>query len=141
MSMWKMPTDYLLGDGLWRSPQLIATIGLGPDAFTGGQSFTLTPFIVGLTLHLLTSAMMGIAYVPLLRIPLLRARPVITAVVYAFIAWLDAQYILIPLLWETGAEHGFPVRLAVAHLVFGPGAGHIYSVVVMGNRLNTEQGK
>jgi hypothetical protein len=119
MSIWEMSSAMLLGAGLWKAPLLIATIVLGPQVYDGGRQFAVGPVMLGLLLHELASAGMGLAYVPLVHIPLLGRHPIITAVLYAFVSWIVAQYALIPWLSPTMAQHTPPLQLAIAHIVFG----------------------
>jgi hypothetical protein len=119
MTAWKMAEASISGVGLWRPPNLIATIVLGPSANTG--SFVPVPFVVGMTLHLLASIGMGLAYAavaPLLR----RPRPaveVVAIVGYTVLSWALYQYLIMPSLAPTMDANVSPASLAVAHVVFG----------------------
>lgn len=123
MSMWKMGVDFIIGKGLWGAPKLIATIMLGPNAYDGTGQFALMPVLVGFGLHEITSAAMGILYIPLVRAPYLQRYPVITAAVYSFIAWIIAQYFMLPVLSPTMIQNVSPAGLAIAHVVFGIAMG------------------
>lgn len=123
MSVWKMGGDMLMGKGLWRAPKLIGTIALGSVAAEGPHRFDFAPVIWGLGLHELTSAAMGIIYAALLHLPGLGQYPLLTAVGYAFVSWIVAQYALIPSLSRTMARESSPFGLAVAHIVFGLALG------------------
>ncbi len=123
MSAWKMGADLVAGNGLWTAPQLIATILLGPSAYDGGERFRLAPVAVGLGLHELTSAGMGLVYVPLLRHPALGRWPVVTAVVYALISWAVYQVAIMPWLAPVMKRESSALGLAVAHVVLGVALG------------------
>ncbi len=123
MSAWKMGTDVLRGRGLWGAPELIATIPLGPSAYDGGHRFRPGPVLAGLVLHEATSAGMGLAYVPLVRHPVLGRRPIATAVGYALASWAAYQYGIMPRLAPVMDRHVVPVGMAAAHVVFGLALG------------------
>ncbi len=120
MSVWKMGQTAVQGKGLWRPPNLIATILLGKAADRYG--FTPVPFLVGMTLHLGTSAGMGWIYAALVH-PVL-GRPdgwhlVLAAVAYALLSWAIYQYLLMPWLAPIMDRDTSPFWLAVAHIVYG----------------------
>lgn len=120
MSVWKMGEAALTGAGLWRPPNLIATLVLGPSADTG--SFAPVPFAVGMTLHALASIAMGVVYVALLARPTARHRPMaeLAAIVaYALVSWAVYQWLIMPWLAPTMDASVSPLSLAVAHVVFG----------------------
>lgn len=141
MSAWKMGTDAVRGRGLWGAPELIATIPLGPSAYDGGHRFRLGPAVVGLALHEATSAAMGLAYVPLVRYPLLGRRPVVTAVGYALASWAVYQYGIMPWLAPVMDRHVSPVGLAIAHVVFGLALGGYVVRVTAGQSIAGEAGR
>ncbi|MDX1663529.1 MAG: hypothetical protein R3272_07030 [Candidatus Promineifilaceae bacterium] len=119
MSLWMMGWGLVTGDGTWRMPQLISTVILSSDAYTGGQTFNLTPVMVGFLLHELTSAAMGLLYALLIRLPLLRLVPLWTAVIYAFISWIVAELWLFPFVSATLAAESRSLPVGLAHIVFG----------------------
>lgn len=119
MSIFKMVTDFLRGAGLWLAPQMIATILLGPDAVVDGNQLALMPVAVGFLLHFATSAVMGSYFFLFLNFPLIARYPVWWGVAYGFVAWLVAQYWLLPPLSETMIRNTPPFQLMVAHLIFG----------------------
>ncbi len=141
MSAWKMGTDVVRGRGLWGAPELIATIPLGPSAYDGGHRFRLGPAVVGLALHEATSAAMGLAYVPLVRYPVLARRPVVTAVGYALVSWAAYQYGIMPSLAPVMDRHVSPVGLAIAHVVFGLVLGGYAGQVMAGRPAASGVGK
>lgn len=123
MSLLMMLWDGLAGDGIWTLPQAIATIILGPDAYEGGQQFLLVPVLAGFTLHELTSAAMGLAFVLLLRLPGLSQLAVANAVIYGLVSGVVAEWWLIPRLSETMARHTETGQLLIGHIVFGLALG------------------
>ena len=119
MSVWMMGWGLVAGDGAWSMPQLISTVILGPDGYMGGQIFRAGPVMTGFLLHELTSAGMGLVYAPLIRLPLLRRAPLVTAVFYAFVSWIVAELWLFPFVSDTLAAESTPLQTALAHIVFG----------------------
>lgn len=119
MTVWKMAEAWLTGVGAFRPPNLISTIVLGPSANTG--SFAAMPFIVGMTLHILASIAMGVAYAAgSRRLRHLRPATELLAIVgYALLSWAAYQYRIMPWLAPTMDANVSPVSLAVAHVVFG----------------------
>lgn len=119
MTVWKMGEATLAGADAWRPPNLISTIVLGPSANTG--SFQAGPFAVGMTLHVLASIAMGVAYVALLG-PVMVRRTVVAElaaiVAYALASWAVYQWLIMPWLAPTMDAHVSPLSLAVAHVVF-----------------------
>jgi hypothetical protein len=122
MTVWKMAEAALRGLGVWRPPNLIATIVLGPSANSG--SFAAVPFVVGMTLHLLTSIAMGMFYawvVFRLRMRLNASAELLVIVGYALLNWAVYQWLIMPWFAPTMNKHTSPVSLAVAHVVFAVG--------------------
>jgi hypothetical protein len=91
MSGWKMAEAAVSGAGIWRPPNLIATIVLGPSANSG--TFDLPAFLTGMVLHLLTSLGMGLVYAALAaRLPPMAALVEIAGIVgYALLSWATYQ--------------------------------------------------
>ena len=123
MSIFMMVWDGLASDGIWTLPQAIATILLGPDVYEGGQTFLPLPVLTGFTLHELTSAAMGLAFVLLLRLPGLSQLAVANAVIYGVVSAVVAEWWLIPRLSETMARHTEAGQLLIGHAVFGLALG------------------
>jgi hypothetical protein len=122
MTVWKMAEAVITGAGLWRPPNLIGTIVLGPSANTG--DFDGRAFAVGMTLHLLTSIAMGIVYAALAArlLPRLSAAAELAAIVaYALLSWAVYQWLIMPWLTPTMDESTSATSLAVAHVVFALG--------------------
>ncbi len=118
MSAWMMTKAAISGAGIWRPPNLIATIVLGPSANSG--TFDLTAFLTGMVLHLLTSIGMGLVYAALsARLPPRTALVELAVfVAYALLSWATYQWLIMPWLAPTMAQNTSPVSLAVAHVVF-----------------------
>ncbi len=120
MSIWKMGQTAIQGKGLWRPPNLIATIPLGKDADRTG--FAPLPFLAGMALHLATSAGMGWLYAAFIHSLLGRpdGRGLITwAVAYALLSWAIYQYLVMPWLAPIMDRNTSPFWLAIAHAVYG----------------------
>lgn len=119
MSIWKMGQGLLDGSGFWRPPNLIATILLGERA--NRREFLPLPFVIGMALHLLTSAGMGWFYAvvvgPLFHHPAGWGL-VIASVAYALVSWAFYQYLIMPWLAPIMGRHVHPFWLAVAHVVY-----------------------
>lgn len=122
MTAWKMAEAVVAGAGLWRPPNLIATIVLGPSADSG--DFDGAAFAVGMTLHLLTSIAMGVVYAGLAArlLPRLPAPAEIVAIVaYALLSWAVGQWLVVPWLAPTIDQTTSAASLAVALVVFALG--------------------
>ena len=120
MSVFMMLWDGLAGDGMWTMPQLIGTIVLGADAYQRGQQFLAGPVLVGLTLHTLTSAVMGAAFLLILRLlPVLTRAATGSALLYGGVAGIVAEGWLVPLLSPTMSRHTEPGQMVAGHLVYG----------------------
>ncbi len=122
MTVWKMAEAVVAGAGLWRPPNLIATIVLGPSANSG--DFDGAAFAVGMSLHLLTSIAMGVVYAGLAArlLPRLSARAEIVAIVaYGLMNWAVYQWLVMPWLAPTMDRSTSATSLAVAHVVFAVG--------------------
>ncbi len=120
MSLWKMGQAAIQGKGLWRPPNLIATIMLGKDA--NQTDFAPVPFLAGMALHAATSAGMGWIYAALVH-PVL-GRPggwglILAAVGYALLSWAIYQYLIMPWLAPIMDRNTSPFWLAIAHVVYG----------------------
>lgn len=119
MTVWKMAEAAITGAGLWRPPNLIATIVLGPSANSG--DFDGPAFTVGMTLHLLTSTAMGLVYAVLAArfLPTVSAAAEVVAIVaYALVSWAVYQWLLMPWLAPVMDNTASATSLAVAHVVF-----------------------
>lgn len=120
MSVWKMGEAALTGKGLWRPPNLIASIVLGEHADTG--RFLASAFTIGMTLHALASALMG-GFYGLVIAPHVHAWPTpaqtLLILGYALLNWAAYQYLIMPWLAPIMNRHSRPLSLAVAHLVWG----------------------
>ncbi len=112
-----------------------------PSAYDGGHRFRFGPAVVGLALHEATSAAMGLAYVPLVRYPVLARRPVVTAVGYALVSWAAYQYGIMPSLAPVMDRHVSPVGLAIAHVAFGLVLGGYAGQVMAGRSAASGVGK
>jgi hypothetical protein len=122
MTVWKMAEAAIAGAGAWRPPNLIATIVLGPSANVG--TFDTAAFVVGMTLHLLTSIAMGLVYAAIAcrLLPRLSAAAELAAVIaYALLSWAVYQWLVMPWLAPTMNDNTSAVSLAVAHVVFALG--------------------
>lgn len=122
MTAWKMAEAVASGAGLWRPPNLIATIVLGQSADTG--TFLGDAFLVGMVLHLGTSIAMGVVYATLLARPLRNARAlteVAVLICYALISWAVYQWLVMPWLAPIMNRETTALSLAVAHVVFALG--------------------
>lgn len=122
MTVWKMAEAGLAGVGVWRPPNLIATIVLGASANTG--DFAPAAFAVGMTLHVLTSVGMGVVYAALaarLLPDLAPATEVAVIVGYALLSWATYQWLVMPWLAPTMDENVSPTSMAIAHVVFALG--------------------
>lgn len=122
MSVWKMAEAGLRGRGIWRPPNLIATIILGDSADTG--RFSARAFTVGMALHALVSALMGWVY-GLVIAGAVQDWPVpgrIAAIVaYALLSWAVYQWLIMPRLAPTMDREVSAPSLAVAHVVWAAG--------------------
>jgi hypothetical protein len=120
MSIWKMAEALARGRGLWRPPNLIASILLGERADTG--RFLASGFVVGMALHAVASAFMGWLYGVLVS-PAARdwSAPAEIAVIlgYALLNWAVYQYLVMPWLAPIMNRRTGARSLAVAHLVWG----------------------
>ncbi len=122
MTVWKMAEAAISGVGVWRPPNLIATIVLGPSANSG--AFQYAPFAVGMLLHLLTSIAMGVVYAALAARFLPRVAPAAElgmVIAYALLSWATYQWLIMPWLAPTMDENVTPTSLAIAHVVFALG--------------------
>ncbi len=122
MTVWKMAEAAITGVGVWRPPNLIATIVLGPSANTG--DFSATAFAAGMLLHVLTSIAMGLGYAWLAArvLPRLKPWPELGAiVVYALLSWAAYQWLIMPWIAPTMDENVAPSSLAIAHVVLALG--------------------
>jgi hypothetical protein len=122
MTVWKMAEAALRDVGVWRPPNLIATIALGPSA--NSENFVAVPFIVGMTLHLLASITMGVLYAwaaTRLELRLTASAEIPVIVGYALLNWAVYQWLIMPWFAPTMHAHTSPLSLAVAHAVFGLG--------------------
>jgi hypothetical protein len=123
MTVEKMAEAAIAGVGVWRPPNLIATVVLGPSANTG--EFSYAPFAVGMLLHVLASLAMGVVYAALAArfLPRVMTRAaelgVITA--YALLSWATYQWLIMPWLAPVMDENVTPTSMAVAHVVFALG--------------------
>jgi hypothetical protein len=122
MTVWKMAEAAISDVGVWRPPNLIATIVLGPSADSG--AFQYAPFAVGMLLHVLTSIAMGVLYAAFAARFLPRVTPAAELVViigYALLSWPTYQWLIMPWLDPTMNENVTPTSLAIAHVVFALG--------------------
>jgi hypothetical protein len=133
MSVEKMIEAAVRGKGLWRPPNLIASMVLGARADTG--RFLLDGFLVGMALHALASAFMGWLYgiaiaehvdqwSTLLEVLLILG--------YAVAHWATYQYLTMPWLAPVMNRNISPLSLAVAHLVWGGAFAWWYLLVAGG---------
>lgn len=111
MTVWKMGEAVVTGAGAWRPPNLIATIVLGPSADTG--AFSAAAFAVGMTLHLIVSIGIELAYgalaawlLPALSWP----RELGAIVVYALASWVIYQWLIMPWLLRPWTRERRPSR-------------------------------
>jgi uncharacterized membrane protein YagU involved in acid resistance len=119
MSGWKMAEAAISGAGVWRPPNLIATLVLGPSANSG--AFQALPFAVGMLLHVLTSIAMGVVYAAFAARFLPRLAPAAelgVIVVYALLSWATYQWLTMPWLAPTMDANVTPTSLAIAHVIF-----------------------
>jgi hypothetical protein len=119
MSVWKMAEAVLTGQGLWRPPNLIASILLGERADTG--RFLTSGFVVGMSLHAVASAGMGWFY-GLVIAPPVRDWPVaaeaFVVLGYALASWAAYQYLAMPRWAPVMHRSTTPLSLAAAHVVW-----------------------
>lgn len=120
MSVEKMIEAALRGEGLWRPPNLIASILLGRRADTG--RFLLGGLLLGMALHALASAFMGWLYGVAVaehvdQWPALVQTLLILG--YALIHWAAYQYLIMRWLAPVMDRASAPASLAVGHLVWG----------------------
>ena len=122
MSVWKMAEAGLRGRGIWRPPNLIATIVLGDRTDTG--RFSAVGFTIGMVLHMLVSALMGWFYGIVIAGAVqdwaVVAR-IATIATYALISWAVYQWLIMPRLAPTMDRETSAPSLAVAHLVWAAG--------------------
>lgn len=127
MSAWRMAEESLAARGMWRAPNLVASILLGARAIRG--DFALGTVGVGMALHLATSAAMGVLFGLLAEAFGLTDVPgavtVGAAVGYALLGWLLWQYLLMPWLAPEMGTETQPASLAVANGVYGLALGLI----------------
>jgi hypothetical protein len=119
MTVEKMAEAALAGVGVWRPPNLIATIVLGPSANTG--DFSYAPFAVGMLLHVLTSLAMGVVYAALAARFLPRVTPAVELGVilgYVLLSWAAYQWLVMPWLAPVMDANVSPTSMAIAHVVF-----------------------
>ena len=120
MSIWKMAEAAIKGEGVWRPPNLIASILLGRRADTG--RFLADGFLVGMALHALASAFMGWFYgIVIADAVQAWSLPAQTVLIlgYALLHWAAYQYLIMPWLAAVMNRSTTPLSLAVAHLVWG----------------------
>jgi hypothetical protein len=122
MTVWKMAEAAISGVGIWRPPNLIATIVLGPSANSG--AFQYLPFAVGMLLHVLTSIAMGVVYAALAArfLPRMAPAPEFGVIIgYALLNWAAYQWLIMPWLAPVMDANVSPTSLAIAHVVFALG--------------------
>src|SRR5689334_6050641 len=87
MSGWMAIVDLIEGRGLWRTPELIGTIALGPPSYRGGRRLRLRPVTAGFLLHEGASGLLGAAHWACLRLRPARRHPAVTGVGVALGSW------------------------------------------------------
>jgi uncharacterized membrane protein YagU involved in acid resistance len=122
MTVWKMAEAAIAGVGVWRPPNLIATIALGPSANHG--EFSYAAFAVGMLLHVLTSIVMGVVYAAFAArfLPrVTRAAEFGVIIGYALLNWAAYEWLIMPWLAPVMDANVSPTSLAIAHVVFALG--------------------
>jgi hypothetical protein len=122
MTVWKMAEAVIAGVGVWRPPNLIATIVLGASANHG--EFSYAPFAVGMLLHVLTSLAMGVVYAAFAArfLPrVTRAAELGVIIAYALLSWATYQWLVMPWLAPVMDGNVSPTSMAIAHVVFALG--------------------
>jgi hypothetical protein len=104
----------------WYAPaRVFATMVMGRAAVANILEFVWLPFIVGLVVIVVLTALLGVVYGLILG-AVERWRVVLGAVAYALAVWALLQYVLLAELFPLVAEKGFPpFWYAVAFAIYG----------------------
>lgn len=120
MGMVSMILFPLLGIGsFWQPMNLIAAVF--NQAWGSFPGFGLTPSIVGMVVHMMMSAVLGLIFVAIAS--RLSANLILEAVIYSLVVWVVADFLVLPTLDPTMART-FPAWLfALVHVMYGLGLG------------------
>jgi hypothetical protein len=115
----------------WYAPtRVFATMVMGRDALANILEFKLTPFLVGLVVLLVLTAILGALFAWLLR----RHEPVrvvLTGLFYGLAIWALLQYFVLPILFPLVAQKGFPpLWYAITFAVYGLALGVLFAFVL-----------
>lgn len=115
----------------WYAPtRVFATMVMGRDALANVLEFKFTPFLVGLIVVLVLTAILGALFAWLLR----RHEPgriVIAGLFYGSAVWALLQYFVLPLLFPLVAQKGFPpLWYAITFAIYGLVLGILFAFVL-----------
>jgi glucose/arabinose dehydrogenase len=88
-------------------PRVLATMVLGRSAVANILEFVLAPFVVGLVVLLVLTAVLGLIFAWLLR-PRTALHSVIAGVLFGLTFWMLLQHVLGPWLFPLVSDKGFP---------------------------------
>jgi hypothetical protein len=117
MAIAVMLVSYSIGEGFWFPLELISGLFFGVKVILGGAELVL----LGLAIHLVTGALLGVAFSVLVS-PLENRRQAFwEGIIYGVIVWAIMSYVVLPFLNHTMSE-----RMAIisgwwflCHLIFG----------------------
>jgi glucose/arabinose dehydrogenase len=108
-------------------PRVFATMVMGRDALANVLEFKLLPFVVGLVVVLVLTAVLGAVFAWLLR-QRDPARMLLAGLLYGLAVWALLQYIVLPLVFPLVAEKGFPpLWYAITFAVYGVTLGALFA--------------
>ncbi|MBI5670741.1 MAG: PQQ-dependent sugar dehydrogenase [Chloroflexi bacterium] len=109
-------------------PRVFATMVMGRDAVANILEFKAAPFVLGLIVVLVLTALLGLVFAALLR----TRRPermVLAGFLYGLAVWALLQYFILPLLFPLVAEKGFPpLWYAITFAVYGLVLGALFTL-------------
>ena len=118
MAMVAMVWMALAGEGFWKPLSVIASILMGKGVISG--SFELIPDLVGMMVHLLLSAVFGLAFTFVVRnIPWPSVGVIGAAIAYALLLWIVNVRVIDANLIPAGLSLAPTPLVIVVHLVYG----------------------
>jgi hypothetical protein len=108
------------GHGMWMPVKLIGGIVLGPGAVNNPSSFSLSPILTGLAVHVAVSVLLGSLFALLaswLRLPPVTL--VLYGMVYALVIWFVALFFVLPMVYPLFANNTNPALFALSHILYG----------------------